>query len=416
MTTLTLLLAALTLAGKPAAQAPFFHSELIFPLQSKHNHGSCVVELPNGDLLAVWYHGSGERWADDVKIMGARLPKGSDHWTKPLVYADNPGFPDTNPCLIVDPMKRLWLFWPTQLDNRWEGSLMQYKVSSDYRRADRVPVWQQEKLLLIKPGPEFQEDMKRELPEQFARTNKDLPAARQKELHAHMEDILKMGDSELTVRLGWMTRPHPFILDGKRLIVPLSSDGFEFALVAWTDDWGKHWHTSAPIVGEANQQPSIVERKDGTLVAFMRDDGPRPVPHVLLSESHDRGQTWTSVHDSPIVDTGAGVEAIVLKDGRWLLVNNDIPQDRYQLGISISEDEGKTWPWVTYLERDPGAPGFGSYCYPSIIQRKDGTIDVTYSYSPNAAAIARIGKGESIKHAHFNEAWLLAHREPLPGR
>lgn len=44
----------------------FLTSELIFPLEHWHNHASTIVELPGGDLLACWFHGSGERTADDV--------------------------------------------------------------------------------------------------------------------------------------------------------------------------------------------------------------------------------------------------------------------------------------------------------------------------------------------------------------
>jgi hypothetical protein len=57
--------------------APVFHSDLIFPAEHWHNHASCIVECPNGDLLACWYNGSGERNADDVKVEGARKRKGA---------------------------------------------------------------------------------------------------------------------------------------------------------------------------------------------------------------------------------------------------------------------------------------------------------------------------------------------------
>src|ERR1041385_7498127 len=33
---------------------PFLESEIIFPLEVWHNHASCIVECPNGDLLVVW--------------------------------------------------------------------------------------------------------------------------------------------------------------------------------------------------------------------------------------------------------------------------------------------------------------------------------------------------------------------------
>ena len=85
----------------------------IFPLQYEHVHGSTVVELPNGDLLSAWFQGSGERWANDVRIMGARRRADAPAWSNPFVMADVPGFPDINPILFLDPNERLWLAWYT---------------------------------------------------------------------------------------------------------------------------------------------------------------------------------------------------------------------------------------------------------------------------------------------------------------
>src|SRR5690554_5525217 len=73
--------------------------ELIFPLQGQHVHGSSIVSLPNGDLLVAWFQGSGERTADDVRIMGARLKKGEGAWSVPFELADTPNLPDCNPVL-----------------------------------------------------------------------------------------------------------------------------------------------------------------------------------------------------------------------------------------------------------------------------------------------------------------------------
>jgi len=50
-------------------------------VQGKHVHSSGVIELPNGDLLACWFHGSGEGTAGDVVIQGARLRKGQRKWS-----------------------------------------------------------------------------------------------------------------------------------------------------------------------------------------------------------------------------------------------------------------------------------------------------------------------------------------------
>jgi hypothetical protein len=126
---------------------PLHQSELIFPLENWHNHGSCIVEAPNGDLLVCWFHGSGERQADDVQILGARHSKSTGRWSEPFVMADTPEFPDINCCMIIDPEQRLWLFWPVIQANLWESALMEYKVSTDYQWPGQPPVWGVEKVL-----------------------------------------------------------------------------------------------------------------------------------------------------------------------------------------------------------------------------------------------------------------------------
>ncbi len=120
-----------SLPSARAADKPFHTSELIFPLEHWHNHGSCIVEAPNGDLIVCWFHGSGERQADDVKVEGARLRKGSKQWSARFTMADTPDYPDTNCCMFIDPRGRLWLMWPTILANKWETALMKYRIASN---------------------------------------------------------------------------------------------------------------------------------------------------------------------------------------------------------------------------------------------------------------------------------------------
>src|SRR5512133_2956085 len=128
----SLMLSAHAVEAAPVSETPFLESELIFPLEHWHNHASCIVEAPNGDLLACWFHGSGERKADDVKIEGARLRAGERTWSRRFVMADTPGYPDTNCAMFIDPNGRLWLLWPTILANEWHTALMKYRISSEF--------------------------------------------------------------------------------------------------------------------------------------------------------------------------------------------------------------------------------------------------------------------------------------------
>lgn len=408
------LLALATFTSGKATERPSLEAELILPLEHLHNHGSCIVECPNGDLLVCWYRGSGERWADDVAILGARKRKGTRTWSKPFVMADTPGYPDTNPAMFIDPQKRLWLFWPTILDNRWESALMKYKVSSRYQKPG-PPQWDANDVLHITPGTNFAAQVNAGLDQLAAGP---APKMKPEEFATWLQAKRTLVQDKLSCRLGWMTRVRPLVLDEQRWILPLYSDGFEFCLMAISDDAGKSWFTSQPIVGLINSQPSLIRKKAGTLVAYMRDDGPPP-QRIPISESTDRGLTWTAPTDTDRPDSGAGVEIIALRSGRWLLINNDLEDGRHRLGVALSEDEGKTWPWLRHLEKDTDADvkaGAGSYHYPSVIQAKDGSIHASYSFRQTKSATKLDAAGrpaeESIKHARFNEAWIMQGNQP----
>ena len=390
------------------AAQPFHTAELVFSLENWHNHASAIVETPNGDLFVCWFHGSGERTADDVKIEGARLKKGSKNWSERFTLADTPGYPDTNATLFIDPQKRLWLLYPTILANEWHTALMKYKISSDYEK-DGAPRWEFNDVLHVTPGAEFETTVNQAL-DTFAPKIEKLPADQQERARKYAAEIRQHAADKFYRRLGWMTRAHPFVLDDKRLIVPLYSDGFSFSLMAITDDWGASWHTSAPLVGFGNIQPSIAKRSDGSLLTLMRDNGPAP-KRLQMSVSKDRGETWSPVVDTDIPNPGSGAEIMRLKNGHFALIYNDTESGRNSLAVSISDDEGKTWKWTRHLELM--AKDAGEFHYPSIIQARDGSLHASYSYFVNAKPETKDANGKyqrikSIKHAHFNEEWILA--------
>jgi predicted neuraminidase len=395
-------------AGQNEA-APLHEAELIFAPEHLHNHGSCIVECPKGDLLACWYRGSGERRADDVAVYGARRRRGEKQWSAPFLMADTPGFPDTNPCMFIDPRGRLWLMWQTIIANEWHTALAKYKISSAYSK-DGAPTWETSDTLILKPGPEFAEIVSRQCDIDEPLIDKR-PEAERERARAYLAARRKHAADKYFIRMGWMTRVHPFVLDGGRLIVPLYSDGFDFSIMAISDDWGATWSASEPLVSFGGVQPSLVRKKDGTLVALMRDNGPPP-KRVLKSESKDEGKTWSAVVDLDIPNSGAGLEVIGLASGNWLLINNDTEQGRHRLSVSLSDDEGASWKWSRALEFDSPGPEATTASYPSIIQARDGLLHASYTFTLKGknAQPGPDGKlqGECIKHAQFNEAWIKA--------
>lgn len=370
----------------PAAE-PQYSSELIFPLESWHNHSSSIVETPKGDLLVCWFHGSGERTADDVLIRAARWSRDKKAWSEPFTLADAPGFPETNPVLFIDRRERLFFFWPLIIAHRWETALMKYRVSTDYQQADGPPAWAfQDNIVLV--------------PKNIVPKTKAFVAAeteRSPQLAAAGQRLVERAEDEYFSRMGWFTRTHPLELPSGRLLVPMYSDGYSFGIMAISDDGGITWKGSEPIVGLGGVQPSVVRRNSGTLVAYLRDNGPAP-KRALMSESTDDGESWTTARDTDILNPGSSLEVIRLHNGHWIMVYNDLERSRYSLVAAISDDEGKTWPVRRHLEGRPEVETPDQYHYPSVMQSRDDAIHVTYSYFTPA--------GKSIKHARFNEEWV----------
>jgi len=340
-------------------------------------------------LLSCWFEGSGERSANDVMVKGARLKKGSENWSSTFILADTPGQPDCNPVFFMDENDKLYLFWIVVQANRWENSILKYKISTDYNKSG-APVWKWQDIILLKPDDEFAETIKTGFKEL------KMPGAAWAEYALPYEKMIyEAAKAPKKRETGWMTRIHPLTLTNGRILIPLYSDGYNLSFMAISDDHGNTWTSSLPVVGRGNVQPSIIQKKDGSLVAFMRDNGDEP-GRIMVSTSNDEGYTWTIAQKTDIPNPGASVEAIALKNGEWVLIYNNQEDGRNRLVISLSEDDGKSWKWTRVMEERE--PGKGSFSYPSIIQSEDGLIHATFSYHLN--------KERSIKHVTFPINWI----------
>jgi len=72
------------------------------------------------------------------------------------------------------------------------------------------------------------------------------------------------------------------------------------------------------------------------------------------------------------------------------------------LTIALSEDEGRTWPYMRHLDTSDGFFGQAnkglnrSLAYPSIMQSRDGCIHISYSFSDR----------QCIKYVRIQEEWI----------
>lgn len=300
--------------------------------------------------------------------------------------ADTAGFPDCNTALWIDKNDKLWLFWPVVLANSWESCLTHYRTSSDFQKGG-APKWDWQGNIPLKPK-DFEPVMLRE----FALWQKQIEDKTKLPVSLNDEFVKKRVGDKLLSRLGWQPRCKPVALSTGRIVLPLYSDTYSAGLMALSDDGGKTWFASAPLAGFGSIQPSVLERTDGTLVAYMRENG--VFKKVRACESKDRGETWGTVTSTELPNPGSGLDAVRLASGNWALIYNDTTRGRSSLAVSLSDDEGKTWKWTRHLEKHES----GSYHYPALIQAKDGALHAVYSYF--------VTDGKSMKHARFTEAWV----------
>ena len=374
-----------TFAQPATEKAPKVFETLIFPMQPEHTHGSSIVSLPNGDILAAWFQGHGERTSDDVRIMGARLKKGSRTWSDPFVMADTYGLPDCNPVLFLNNHNKLFLVWIAVQAHKWECSILRYRTSVNYD-GNAAPTWNWQDNILLAPNDSFATETATKFKQLTKNTSGSGSYA------PRYDEMVIDASKDLAKRsVGWMTRIKALKLSTGRILLPLYSDGYNMSLVAISDDDGDTWRASLPIVGRGNVQPALVQKKNGNIFAFMRDNGDEP-SRVQYSESTDNGQTWSAAKKTDIPNE-ASVELIVMKDGRWAFLGNDEDDGRYRISLYISDDEGLTWKWKRTLENNQ--KGSGRFSYPCLIQTNDGILHMSYSYSLEKGA-------ESIKYVEVN--------------
>jgi predicted neuraminidase len=377
--------------------AAMFTERFIFADDRGHVHASSIVETPNGSLLAVWYEngpkspayyfrGGDEDKSDDVRIAGSRLSRGADSWDRPFVVSDTFGVSDNNPALALDAQNRLWLVHATLLavpGRTWGSALLQYKAATDFEHAG-VPRWDRTGVLVPKPDG-LDEAVALAADDVRRRAGRQDPQGLQRS-----REMLDRLSDPFARRLGWMPRVHPLALRDGGLLVPLANENFNLAAMAITRDGGESWTFSRPVPGVGVTQPSVVQLRDGRLVAFFRDA--TSAHRIHRSDSIDGGLTWSRVTPTALPNPGGGIDALVLASGDLAIIYNDkeeSPRDR--LAVSISTDAGQTWRWTRHLENTPG----GRFDYPSIVQGRDRLLHATYSYNL-----------KTIKHVTFNEDWV----------
>ena len=450
-----------TVSSSPVGTVYDLGSDVLAPVQDNgdlgdHLHGSTIVQFADGELMAAWFQGNGERDATTTRIMAARKPAGSEAWGEPFVLADTPRMADINPALFVDHENNLWLFWYPVLGGRWESSQPKYlkAAQGSYESANGFtgcPDWEWQDAIYVRVGGNFSggaDDLESErvdpgitngtyndpytqlLNEKYAELKEYMFASIEdggagvselffgQDYEDFVQERLDLSLGKLysakenvpyARRIGWQTKDKPLEIQyngGWRIILPLYSDTMECTIMAISDDGGETWQFSEPVIGVANIQASMAQKEDGTIVAYMRDNGVIP-KRVVVAESTDGGMTWTIGKDhQDLFDPGVGSDLVELPNGNWVFVNNDNQFGRFSLAVALSEDEGQTWSYRRHIALDTRATA-RSFHYPAVTVGTDGKIYISYTvdYSGGDGELAGYNH---IKYICIDEDWIKA--------
>ncbi|KEO74316.1 sialidase family protein [Anditalea andensis] len=309
----------------------YIYNEATFPSA----HASSIAETPEG-LIATWFGGTHEGH-EDVEIWISRKIDGL--WTAPISVANGLQHPDKrfpvwNPVLFQAPDGLLFLYYKVGPEpQKWWGMV----ISSH----DHGLTWSE-------PS---------RLPEGVFGPIKNKP------------ELLSNGT---------LINPSSTEHDGWKVHFELSEDlGKTWQIVHLPEDKGL-----------SAIQPSILQYEDGRLQMLARSkEG-----YLVSSWSKDMGKRWERLAQTSLPNPNSGTDAVTLNNGWQLLVYNHAVKSedlwgglRSPLNVAVSQD-GLNWRALVVLEDQPG-----EFSYPAVIQAKDGTVHITYTWNR-----------EKIKHVGLN--------------
>ncbi len=181
---------------------------------------------------------------------------------------------------------------------------------------------------------------------------------------------------------------------------PSTDFGQDGAHVYYSDDRGETWQVGAtPGCGNEAQ---VVELADGRLMMNIRM--PREHGRRRVSISEDGGETWSEPRDEPVLVEPACQASFIRwtseaegdDRNRLLFSNPASAEERTDMTVRLSYDEGETWPVARLVN--------GDFCaYSCMAALPDGSVGLLYEHKGPEADTPGF---EHILLARFNEAWL----------
>lgn len=337
------------------------------PIFAGHNHCPAIVECPNGDLLAIWYTGIGER-ERNMAIAASRLVYGADEWQPASPFWDPPDRNDTALSMWYDGKGTIYHFNSLSISSNWARMALVMRTSSDSGAS-----WSRPRLIL---------------PEHNG-------------LHQVSEAVIRMDNGDIAIT-------H----DSEHTLWVSKDEGLS---------WGNPGGT---IRGN---HPSVAQLEDGTLLGFGRGgdiEGKMP-----KSISKDLGKSF-EYKPSQFQVIGGGQRLVLLKlrEGGLFLASFGNCYGRVQTPVVITDsqggkhvarelfaalslDGGKSWPYKRIVTDD--GPGRTIECTDGGAITLSGRSSEHRGYMSACQGLdGLIHLISSRQHYTFNKKWLMTPPPP----
>lgn len=315
-------------------------------------HAPALIETKDGGMLCAWFAGSFEG-SGDISIAVSKLDPETQEWSEAEIVSRGEDRSEQNPAFFRAPDGDIWLIYTSQLSRQEGKDNMQFtSIIMVQKSTDEGQSWGEPEVLFNKEGT-------------FSR---------------QAIQILSNGRWIFST---WLCEDSP---EG------LTNDPTEFQV---SDDQGKTWKAVRMPDSNGRVHANLNEMEEGHLVAFMRS---RFADHVYKSESFDYGDTWTVPEATVLPNNNASVSAIKLQSGETALAYNVNATNNAEFGkvawpglrnpvaVSISEDQGQTWPIGRVFESAEGYIGIenktnnSQHEYPTLYQDSKGILHLVYAY------------------------------------
>lgn len=320
------------------AQSPFFQDfdpsidikEFVFEGDRPFAqcHASSIESLGFGNYMIVWFAGTKEK-DDDVGIWMSKGKPGN--WSKPKLLVKVRDDAHWNPVLFNSQEGRLYLY---------------FKVGKEI---DDWETWVQ-----------YSEDLG--------------------ETWTKPEELVE-GDKGGRGPV----RNHMLVLSDGTWLAPASIEKNRVwnGFVDRTDDAGVTWMPTETLIldrsivkGEGVIQPALWESKPGHVHMFLRTSAGK----IGRSDSKDNGITWSPVVLTDLPNNNSGIDVAQIIGETIALIYNPVGKNwgpRYPMQLSISYDNGQTWPINEIIE---DGQANNEFSYPSMIF-EDGHLIFCYTWN-----------------------------------